>query len=82
MEPGHYTGYWLSVFSNWPYVNPEPAIFVDIVNSNVNFQYLKVVVVFTKPENGGQAKIQKDGDQPIYGECGIYAGEIFVSYCV
>ena len=56
MEPGHYTGYWLSVFSNWPYVNLEPAIFVDIVNSNVNFQYSKVVVVFTKPEKWWTSK--------------------------
>ena len=31
MGPGYFTGYWLPVFSNWPYVYREPAIFVDIV---------------------------------------------------
>ena len=55
MDPGYNTGYWLSVFSKWP-LKPEPAIFVDIVNSAVNFQFLKVVVVFKKPEKWWTSK--------------------------
>ena len=39
-----------SLVVNWPYMNPEPAICVDIVNSNVNIQFSKVVVDFTKLE--------------------------------
>ena len=48
------TGYLFSVIGHMLIGNQQ--FFLDIVNSNVNFQFLKVGEVFTKPEKWWTSK--------------------------